>query len=126
MPCFKTISTCGRVVEVFGSAIAVSYAAYVGLAIERLSQPNMLATQWWLAPLVDRWPAVLYAGIPFTLILTIFIAIPASLIPVRRRVDSAAHERFWAFVKEQNEARHRPRTTESSSSAGIRPVRQKR
>ncbi len=105
------------VVDVFASSFAVAYAAYIGLAVARVSQPNMLASEYWIAPLNERWPAVLMAGLPYALILTVIIAVPLSLIPRRRQIDAKAHERFWSFVREQNEMRMRPVTGASPDAS---------
>ncbi len=89
-------------VDVFGPATGVAYAAYVGLAVVRLTPADVGRWQWLMPPLVVDWPVVLAAGIPFALLLATFAAVPAALVPLRRRPGRAADERFWAFVAEQN------------------------
>lgn len=101
-------------IEVIAPALVIAYLAYAGLAMWRLSQPNMLlseqATPWPIGylpdrPLTDYWPVALIGGIPIALILTIFVAVPASMLPLRRSLDAASAEvdaRFAAFFKEWN------------------------
>jgi len=101
-------------IEVIAPAVVVAYLAYAGLAIWRLSQPNMLladqATPWPIGylpdrPLTDYWPVALIGGIPVAMILTVFVAVPASMLPLRRSLDAANAEvdaRFAAFFKEWN------------------------
>ncbi len=86
------------VVDVFAQGIGVSYAAFLGLALARVTQPNMIAADWWLEPLNARWPVVLLAGIAYALILTVFVAIPIALIPVRPHLDIERNARFLAFI----------------------------
>jgi len=97
-----------EILDVVAPAFAVSYAAYAGLVIERLSQANVVATNSRIAPLVDLWPVVLFTGVPFALILTVFVAVPASMIPQRGRTAGDDHARFWSFVQQQNEALLQP------------------
>lgn len=116
-------------IEVIGPAVVVAYLAYVGLALWRLSQPNMLlaeqSTPWPIGYLPDRsltdyWPVALIGGIPVALILTIFVAVPASMLPLRRSLDAANAEvdaRFGAFFKEWNALHMRP-TLASGAGAG--------
>lgn len=101
-------------IEVIAPALVIAYLAYVGLAMWRLSQPNLLlaeqGTPWPIGylpdrPLTDYWPVALIGGIPIALILTVFVAVPASMLPLRRSLDAAGAEvdaRFAAFFKEWN------------------------
>lgn len=101
-------------IEVIAQALVIAYLAYAGLAMWRLSQPNLLlseaGTPWpigWVSdgPLTDYWPVALIGGIPIALILTIFVAVPASMLPLRRSFDAASAEadaRFAVFFKEWN------------------------
>jgi hypothetical protein len=86
------------VVDVFVQGIGVSYAAFLGLALERVTQPNLIAADWWLEPLNARWPVVLLAGIAYALMVTVFVAMPAALIPVRRRLDVERNARFLSLI----------------------------
>ena len=116
-------------IEVIAPAVVVAYLAYVGLALWRLSQPNMLladqATPWPIGylpdrPLTDYWPVALIGGIPIALILTVFVAVPASLLPLRRSLDAANAEvdaRFAAFFKEWN-ALHMSASVGANTGAG--------
>ena len=78
------------------ATIIVAYAAYVGIAIARVPA-TFMTTMWTIGPLAAKWPVVLLAGIPFALILTVTIAAPIALIPVRRAIDPHADEAFWTF-----------------------------
>jgi hypothetical protein len=68
------------------------------------------ATPWPIGYLPDRsltdyWPVALIGGIPIAMILTVFVAVPASMLPLRRSLDAANAEvdvRFAAFFKEWN------------------------
>ncbi len=93
------------VVDVVVPGFFVAYAAYVGLALARLSGPNLIALEWRFPPLAYHLPAVLLAGLPFGLILAVFVAVPVALLAPRRPAGRADSERFWNFVHEQN-ARH--------------------
>ena len=90
------------ILDVAFPSVIVAYAAYIGLALVRVSQSSLLSDQWRIAPLAERWPAVLFAGLPYALILTVAVALPMSLIPIRRHLDPRADERFWTFVKERS------------------------
>ena len=97
------------ILDVALPSFCVAYAAYVGLALARVSHTtltnpgvyhvNQLAE---LGPLSARWPVVLAGGIPFALILMVGVAVPVSMIPVRRSVDPHANDRLWDFVAEHN------------------------
>lgn len=91
--------------EVFFPAFLVAYAAYAGLAIERMSQPSLTAIQWQMGTLVDQLPGVVLGGLPFALVMTVFVALPVSLLPHRNAAVSAPRSRFWEFVREQNALR---------------------
>jgi hypothetical protein len=97
------------VVEVFAPALAVAYAAYVGLAVTRLSSHEIIITYWSLTPLNYQWPAALVGGIPFALIFALFVAVPVSWLPLRRRSSPAVEDRLGTFIKEYDAARARPR-----------------
>ena len=86
------------VVDVFAQGIGISYAAFLGLALARVTQPNMIAADWWLEPLNARWPVVLLAGIAYALILTVFVAMPIALIPVRPHLDIERNARFLSLI----------------------------
>lgn len=86
------------VVDVFAQGIGVSYAAFIGLALARVTQPNLIAADWWLEPLNARWPVVLLAGIAYALILTVFVAIPIALIPRRSHLDTERNARFLSLI----------------------------
>lgn len=99
------------VVDVFAQGIGVSYAAFLGLALARVTQPNMIAADWWLEPLNARWPVVLLAGIAYALILTVFVAIPIALIPVRPHLDIERNARFLSLI---TDLAHRNNSTAST------------
>ncbi len=89
------------VVDVFASAMVVSYAAFLGLALARVANPIVLASEpamWYGAELHPRWPAVLLAGLAYALILSTFAAIPAALIPVRPHLERERNERFLTLI----------------------------
>ncbi len=89
------------VVDVFAAAMAVSYAAFLGLAVARVANPVVLAAEpamWYGSELHLRWPAVLLAGIAYALILAVFVAIPPALIPVRPHLDVERNARFLSLI----------------------------
>jgi drug/metabolite transporter superfamily protein YnfA len=95
-----------EILDVAAPAFAVSYAAYVGLAIVRLAQFDQVQAPFRIDPLDHRWPPVLLAGVAFALILTVCIAVPASTLLRRRHVENERDDRFWKIVREQNAANH--------------------
>jgi len=86
------------VVDVFAQGIGISYAAFLGLALARVTQPNMIAADWWLEAAQRPLAGVLLAGLAYALILTVFVAIPIALIPVRPHLDTERNARFLAFL----------------------------
>jgi hypothetical protein len=98
-----------EILEVAAPAFAVSYAAYVGLAVVRLAQFDQAQTLVRIDPLDHRWPPVLLAGVAFALIFTVCIAVPASMVLRRRHVENERDDRFWQIVREQNAANRVPK-----------------
>jgi hypothetical protein len=98
-----------EILDVAAPAFAVSYAAYVGLAVVRLAQLDELRAHVKIDPLDHRWPPVLLAGVAFALIFTVCVAVPASALLRRRHVENERDERFWQIVREQNAANHAPK-----------------
>ena len=94
-----------EILDVAAPAFAVSYAAYVGLAIVRLAQFDRAQAHVRFDPLDHRWPPVLLAGIAFALIFTVCIAVPASALLRRRGAETERDVRFWSIVREQNASR---------------------
>ncbi len=99
------------VLDVALPSIVVTYAAFIGIAIERVPhtvlkvKESAFTTHGLLVPigpLANEWPVVLVGGIACALILTVAVAVPVSMIPVRRKADPQAHDRFWAVVAERN------------------------
>jgi hypothetical protein len=95
------------ILDVVLPAFAVSYAAYIGLALVRASHSDLFATHWRIVPVRSHVPEILLGGVAIALILTICVAIPISMIPGRTRIEGRSHERFWTFVREQNAMRAR-------------------
>jgi hypothetical protein len=98
------------ILDVVGPSFLVAYAGYLGIAIARVPHTTIARPgfeDWFAAPLLElgalgaRWPLVLAAGVPFALILTIAVALPIALIPVRK---AQAQDRLGAFLRERNEA----------------------
>jgi hypothetical protein len=98
-----------EILEVAAPAFAVSYAAYVGLAVARLAQLDQAQAHVRIDPLDHRWPPVLLAGIAFALIFTVCVAVPASMLLRRRHVENERDEHFWKIVREQNAANRTPK-----------------
>ncbi len=95
------------IVEVVATSLVVAYAGYLGLALARASNLPHVSMEGWfpvaptsIASLGLQWPVILLAGIPFALVLVILLAVPFSLIPVRRAVNSHANDALWRFVEE--------------------------
>ena len=93
-----------EILDVAAPAFAVSYAAYVGLAVARLAQLDHAQARVRIDVLDHRWPPVLLAGIAFALILTVCVALPASALRRSRHVRNERDERFWSIVRDQNAA----------------------
>jgi hypothetical protein len=98
-----------EILDVAAPAFAVSYAAYVGLAVARLAQFDEAQAHVRIDPLDHRWPPVLLAGVAFALILTVCVAAPASMMLRRRHVENERDARFWSIVREQNAANGTPK-----------------
>jgi hypothetical protein len=96
------------VVEVIVPALAVSYAAYVGIALARVPQSDVMLVHFAITPLRGQWPAALIGGLPFALIFAIFVAAPVSWIP-RRAGGDAVEDRLGAFIKDYDPSRARRR-----------------
>jgi hypothetical protein len=101
------------ILEVAGPSFLVAYAGYAGIAVARAAHAVATAPLQALpfGPLADvgvlaeLWPMILVGGIPFALVLTVVVALPISMIPVRRRTDSRAHDALWKFIEERNAQR---------------------
>ena len=98
-----------EILDVAAPAFAVSYAAYVGLAVARLAQFDEAQAHVRIDALDHRWPPVLLAGVAFALILMVCIAVPASMMVRRRHVENERDARFWSIVREQNAASRTPK-----------------
>ncbi len=88
---------------VFGLGFVLAYAAIAGLALVRFAELDPWEATALVWPYAARWPAIALGAIPYALMCTIFVAMPASLLPRRRRA-SGNGERFWAFVREREAA----------------------
>lgn len=91
------------ILDVLAPGFAVSYAAYIGLALVRASHDDLFATHWKIVPVRSHVPEILLGGVALALMITICVAIPLSMIPVAQRAAKTDHERFWRFVREQND-----------------------
>ncbi|HWT04647.1 MAG TPA: hypothetical protein VN224_02725 [Xanthomonadales bacterium] len=98
-----------EILDVAAPAFAVSYAAYVGLAVVRLAQFDQAQAHVRIDLLDHRWPPVLLAGIAFALIFTVCIAVPASALRRTRHVENERDTRFWSIVREQNASKNTPK-----------------
>lgn len=94
-----------ELIDVAAPSFAVAYAAYVGLAIVRVAQLDGLQPSFRIDLLDHRWPPVLMAGVAFALILTVCIAVPASLMQRHRHVENERNARFLAFIADRGTAR---------------------
>jgi hypothetical protein len=93
-----------EILDVAAPAFAVAYAAYVGLAIARIAQFDNVPARFGMDLLDHRWPPVLFVGGAFALILTVFVAVPASMLRRERHVETERNARFWAIVADHNAA----------------------
>jgi hypothetical protein len=102
------LSRRGRdLVEVIGPSLLIAYAAFAGLAISRMGHPNVVAAQWLFDPMIDRLPAVLLGGVAYALVVSVFVALPASKLSRWRCRASERDDRFWSFVHERASAQKR-------------------
>jgi hypothetical protein len=93
-------------------AAFVSFASYVGLALVRFPQLRWPESDHFAvlhvgpvslpASLGEHWPFVLAACIPFVFIFTMAVAVPVSMITVRRKPNTRSHDDFLAWVEERN------------------------
>jgi hypothetical protein len=91
------------ILDVLAPGFALSYAAYIGLALVRASHDDLFATHWKIVPVRSHVPEILLGGVALALMMTICVAIPLSMISVRPREAKTDRERFWRFVREQND-----------------------
>ncbi len=94
-----------ELLDVAAPSFAVAYAAYVGLAIARIAQFDELRPSLRIDLLDQRWPPILLGGVAFALILTVFVAVPASLLQRHQHVETERNARFLAFIAERDAAR---------------------
>ncbi|HEY0382645.1 MAG TPA: hypothetical protein VGC72_10630 [Candidatus Elarobacter sp.] len=94
-----------EIIHVAAPSFVVSYCAYVGVAIVRLAQFDRVPAHFGMDLLDHRWPPVLMAGIAFALIMTVFVAVPASWLQRSRHVENERDARFWSIVADTNAAR---------------------
>lgn len=84
-----------------GRAFLIAYAAWLGLACARTEHQSELLEMWHLDPLRERVAVVLLAGIAYALVLTVFVALPASLGARRRPHPSGRDDAFWSFIHDR-------------------------
>jgi hypothetical protein len=95
------------IVEVFGPSLLIAYAAFAGLAISRVAHPNVIAALWMFDPMIDRLPVILFGGIAYALVVTVFVVLPASKLARWHRHPSERDDRFWSFIHERASAQKR-------------------
>jgi hypothetical protein len=100
------------VLDVFGPSFLVAYAGFLGVALARVPHTSLPhANSWWSGPLIaagplsNLWPLVLVGGAIVALVLTIAVAVPVSLIPVRRTREPGANAEFFAFLDDRAKRR---------------------
>ena len=97
-----------ELLDVFAPAVGVAYAAFIGLALARAVDSNLIAATYnggamhRMVP-ITSWPLILVAGIAYAFAFAIFAALPASMLAGRPKVDPAADARFWAFVRDHTQ-----------------------
>ena len=97
------------VLDVFVPSFLVAYAGFLGVALARVPHTSLPRRNdvWYVGPLMssgplsDLWPLVLVGGVVIALVLTIAVAVPVSMIPVRRAAVPGANDRFLAFIAER-------------------------
>jgi hypothetical protein len=95
------------VVDVIGPSFLIAYAAFAGLALSRVAHPNLIAALWHIDPMIDRLPVVLFGGLAYALVVSVFVALPASKLSRWRRRATERDDRFWSFVHERASAQKR-------------------
>lgn len=95
------------VVEVFGHATIVAYAAFMGLAFARvITTFDQDRVMWYGSPVHPGLPGLLLAGIAYALVLSVSVAIPVSRVPARHGRAAQRDEQFLTFIGERA---HTPR-----------------
>ena len=96
------------VLDVFVPSFLVAYAGFLGVALARVPHTSLpRRNDWFVGPLMssgplsDFWPLVLVGGVVIALVLTIAVAVPVSMIPVRRAAVPGANDGFLAFIAER-------------------------
>ena len=97
-------------IDVLPPAAAVALGAYVGLALARAVDENVVAAthgagalyRHWPVP-VTSWPIVLLGGVVYALVFAILGALPASRFTARPPIDVETDRRFWTFVREHTQ-----------------------
>lgn len=99
-----------ELIAVFAAAVAVAYGAFIGLALARAIDANVIALGYGAGPLrhnwpvpITSWPLVLFAGIAYAFVFAILAALPASRLVARPQIDAEMDQRFWTFVKEHTQ-----------------------
>jgi hypothetical protein len=97
-------------IDVFPPAVAIAFAAFVGLALARAVDGNLVAATYGAGPLyrywpvpVTSWPIVLLGGVVYAFVFAILGALPASRLAPRPKIDLDMDRRFWTFVKEHTQ-----------------------
>jgi hypothetical protein len=104
-----------ELVDVLVPAFFIAYAGYAGIAIARVthsvlypaamvavSSANVYGRAHDLRPLSEEWLLVFAAGLPYALLLTIAVAFPVSMLPVRANAVAADDDALGKFIQTRN------------------------
>ncbi|HEY4440596.1 MAG TPA: hypothetical protein VGN14_09075 [Candidatus Elarobacter sp.] len=107
------VALCGRLLRgrepsaILGAGAAVGFAAFVGLALARATESNLLVTGydggrlWFYWPLPIRsWPLLLLCAMIYGIALAVLVALPISRIVATPAIDREHDARFWEFVRD--------------------------
>jgi hypothetical protein len=103
-----------ELVDVVVPAFIISYVGYAGIAVARVTHTLIYPLVVFhgvhgrfseLRPLNEQWLLVLAAGLPYALVLTVGVAFPVSMIPLRPKAG-VRDDTLGRFIEAQHAQRN--------------------